>query len=160
MSDTHLTPERMDLRETTTLSLLREQAAVYAKLEALSAKQHTLVSDDNSSPLLALLADRQRLTSDLQRVASQLEPARRNWSAMRETFSPAGQMEADGLLTAARERMRRVMEADARDARVLSARRAAVAGSLRQTQTVGQAVSAYRVPAAPSEVATRLDEAS
>ncbi len=146
--------------ENTTLPLLREQAAIYAKLESLSTKQHALVSDDNSSPLLALLADRQRLTVDLQRVASLLASARRNWPATRDALSPAEQTEADGLLTAARERMRRVMEADERDARVLSAKRAAVAGSLRQTQTVGQAVSAYRAPSLPRDMATRLDEAS
>ena len=140
--------------------MLREQASIYAKLELLSTKQHALVSEDESAALLALLADRQRLTAALGRVASQLASARRDWAATRSAMSLAEQAEADGLLTAARERMRRVMAADERDARVLSAKRAAVAGALRETQIVGQAVSAYRAPGAPDELASRLDEAS
>jgi len=142
------------------LALLRRQATLFAELESLAVKQSDLVSRDDAGPLLALLADRQRLASDLTRIGRQLEPARRDWAGTRTALSPAERVEADGLVTQVRERMRRLIENDERDARTLSARKETVATALRQTQAVGNAVSAYRPRDRAAANINRLDEAS
>ena len=142
------------------LALLRRQASLFAKLESLAVKQGDLVSRDDATPLLALLADRQRLATDLSQIGRRLEPARRDWAATRNALAPAERVEADGLLTQVRDRMRRLIENDERDARTLSARKETVATALRQTQTIGSAVSAYRPHNAPKTNISRLDEAS
>jgi len=56
--------------------------------------------------------------------------------------------------------MRRLIENDERDARTLSARKETVATALRQTQAVGNAVSAYRPRDRAAASINRLDEAS
>lgn len=142
------------------LALLRRQALLFAKLESVAVKQGDLISRDDATPLLALLADRQRLAMDLSQIGRRLESARRNWVATRNALTPLEQDEADGLLTQVRERMRRLIDNDERDARVLSARKESVATSLRQTQTVGKAVSAYRPHGVAGSASNRLDEAS
>lgn len=144
----------------TALELLRKQAAMFGRLESLAAKQRGLVNQDDAGPLLAVLGERQRLTSALAVIGKELQSARRNWAATRKALSPSGREEADGLLEQVQARMRRVIESDERDARVLSARRQTVAGELRQTQTVVHAVSAYRPDGMRVSPARRLDEAS
>jgi len=142
------------------LVLLRRQAHLFGRLESLAAKQGDLVSRDDATPLLALLAERQRLAAELSQIGGRLEPARRNWVATRNALTPLERDEADGLLTQVRERMRRLIDNDERDARVLSARKESVATSLRQTQTIGSAVSAYRPHGGAVSRSNRLDEAS
>ena len=69
-------------------------------------------------------------------------------------------MEADGLVGDVAQRLRRVIEGDEKDARVLSVRKQSVATSLQATHRVGQAISAYRAPAGATAGSDRLDEAS
>jgi len=47
------------------LGLLRQQAALYERLENFAQRQRFLVAEDDPSPLIALLADRQRLSAEL-----------------------------------------------------------------------------------------------
>lgn len=141
------------------MRLLRTQAALYDRLETFACKQRTLVSRDDTAPLLSLLADRQKLSLDLQRVAARLEPVRRDWQRHHARLAPAERVEADALLSTIRGRLKRVMERDAEDARVLSGRKQTIGGALRATQATGQALSAYRASGSARSV-ERLDEAS
>ena len=61
------------------LGLLREQSALYARLESFAARQRSLVRADDTAPLLTLLADRQKLSVELTRLATRLAPVRRGW---------------------------------------------------------------------------------
>jgi hypothetical protein len=136
------------------LALLREQASLYVKLEALAARQQALVTAEDAGPLLAILADRQRLSERLTRVAAELEPVRRRWEVYRQKLSPYQAAEADRLLGDVQQLLRRIMDSDEHDARILSARMQTVAETLRKTHTTSQAISAYCVP---SDGAARLD---
>jgi hypothetical protein len=142
------------------LGLLREQSALYARLESFAARQRSLVREDDTAPLLSLLADRQRLSVELTRLATRLSPVRQGWSMFRERFSTSQRTEADGLVSDVTQRLRRVIESDEKDARILSLRKQSVATKLHATHRVGQAISAYRVPAGAAMGADRLDEAS
>ncbi len=139
--------------------MLREQAALYGRLEAFAGKQRALVTQEDTAPLLSLLGSRQRLSVDLQRLATRLEPVRRAWGRFRERFTPDQRREADALLTDIRVRLKRVMERDAEDARVLSGRKQSISGALNATRAAGQAMSAYRASGPPRSL-DRLDEAS
>ena len=142
------------------LGWLREQSALYARLESFAARQRSLVSADDIAPLLSLLADRQRLSVELTRLATRLAPVRRRWSAFRERFSASQRTEADGLKSDVTQRLRRVIESHEKDARILSVRKQGVSSSLEATHRVGQAISACRVPAGVVTGSYRLDEAS
>lgn len=141
------------------MNMLRSQATLYARLESFASKQRGLVARDDAAPLLSLLADRQKLSVDLQRLAQRLEPVRRDWERHHARLTPGQRQEADSLLSDMRRRLERVMESDEQDARVLSSRKQAVAGALRETHVGGAALSAYRA-AAPSRKIDRVDEAS
>jgi len=136
------------------LGLLREQASMYGRLETLATRQQLLVSVEDAGPLLALLADRQKLAEGLTGIASRLEPVRCGWRVYRERFSETERVEADRLWDDVRQRLRRIIERDEQDARVLSARRQSVRQALQTAHATGQALSAYR---APSVGANRLD---
>jgi hypothetical protein len=128
------------------LELLRVQARLYARLESFASRQRTLVTGDDVGPLLSLLADRQRLSEQMAHLGEALKPIRRDWQAYREALAPPDRSEADRLLGETEERLKRMIESDEHDARVLSVRKQAVARTLRATHASGQAVSAYRSP--------------
>ena len=136
------------------LVLLRRQAELYGRLEALAERQKSLVTGDDIGPLLSLLAERQKLSDALMDVAGRLAPVRRRWASSRTRLPPPQRAEADRLVQEAEQRLERLIENDTRDARVLSGRRHSVATALRMTHSTGEAMSAYRT--APSAVG-RLD---
>ena len=130
----------------TVLQLLREQASMYGSLESLASAQRSLVTGDDAGPLLSLLADRQKLSDGLARLAGRLAPVRRDWSSYHSRFTPGQREEADRLVDEASARLQRVIERDEQDAHILSGRKQMVARALRATQSTRQAISAYRVP--------------
>ncbi|MDO8630645.1 MAG: hypothetical protein Q7R41_09125 [Phycisphaerales bacterium] len=142
------------------LGLLREQATLFARLETFADRQRHLVTEDDTRPLLALLVDRRNLSTELTRIAGRLAPVRRDWAAFRESLSPPQKTEADGLVEDATQRLRRLIESDERDARLLSVRKRVTGDALRATHATGQAMSAYRMRSERTAGAGRLDEAS
>lgn len=115
------------------LGLLREQSALYARLESFAAWQRSLVCMKDTAPLISLLADRQRLSVDLTHLASRLASVRRSWAAFRERFSTSQRTEADGLIADVAQRLRRVIESDEKDASVLFLRNQGGSSSLQAT---------------------------
>jgi len=142
------------------LGLLREQASLYVRLEAFASRQRKLITTDESGPLLSLLADRQKLSTELTRLAVKLEPIRRGWVEYRGRLSPPQRAEADGLVSDAAQRLQRVIESDEQDARLLSLRKHSVADGLRAAHATGHALQAYRAPSAREVGTYRLDEGS
>jgi hypothetical protein len=137
------------------LALLREEAALYEKLHANAARQRSLVVGDDMEPLLASLADRQRLSVELTRIGTKLAPTRRDWPVHRARFTPSQLEEADRLLLTIKRSLRQVIESDEEDARLLNARKQAIAGKLRATHATGVALTAYRASGART---ARIDQ--
>lgn len=142
------------------LAWLEEQSSLFARLESLASKQRTLVAQEDTGPLLALLGERQRLSARLTDLASHLEPIRRNWKTVRERMSGAQQSAAERCLSESRQRLQRIMESDEHDARVLAARKQSVTRALRGAHDTSCAMTAYRVPPARSAASGYLDQAS
>lgn len=141
------------------LALLRDQAALYARLESIVERQRTLVTRDDTTPLLVLLADRQRLSRTLSDVGRQLAPVRHDWAAYRRRLDAAQRQEADRLVEETANRLRRVIESDERDARVLSARRDITSHALR-TMQAGTPVRTAYMPRTTASDLPHLDEES
>ncbi len=141
------------------LALLREEASLYDRLQASATRQRSLVNDDDLGPLLALLADRRKLSVELTRIGTQLAPTRRDWPSRRRRFTPTQQVEADRLVSDIAGQLRRVMESDEEDARLLRARKQSVARELRSTHASGEALAAYRAPVDREAFIDQTDEA-
>lgn len=127
------------------LELLREQVSLYGRLVSFATRQRGLVSGEDTGPLLAMLADRRKLSQQLAEVGSRLAPVRQEWATFRDRLSNEQRSEAEQLLREAGERLHRVIASDEQDARVLSARKQSVAMALRKTHATGEAIQAYRV---------------
>src|SRR3990172_7486800 len=97
--------EAMVERTEEVLGLLREQSALYTRLESFAARQRSLVRADDTAPLLMLLADRQRLSAELTRLATRLAPVRRGWTLFRERCSASQRAGADGLISVVSQRL-------------------------------------------------------
>lgn len=142
------------------LKLLRRQASLFAGLETLTSRQRGLVTSEDTGPLLRLLADRQKLSTELADIASHLNPVRRDWPEVRKRLTPEQRADADRYLLESGKRLQRIMESDEQDARVLGARKRMVTDTLRGAHDTGQAISAYQRRGGARPGVTRLDEAS
>lgn len=140
------------------LGMLREQNELFARLETFATSQRRWTAAGDLSRLMGILADRQRLTARLAELAMNLQPARRDWNRVRDRLTTTDRQEAEQLLQDSEDRLRRVIEADEQDARLLSARRAVVSGAMRDSHAADQAVAAYRAAPQASGAGRRLDE--
>ncbi len=142
------------------MELLRNQSRLFERLEGFADRQRSLVAEDDPRPLLALLADRQKLAKELTQIAVQLSAIRKNWATFREGLATNEKAEADGLVDEATRRLRRVIEGDERDSRLLQVKKRITSDALRATRATSEAITAYRLPISGRNEAVRLDEAS
>jgi hypothetical protein len=126
------------------LEMLREQAALYGRLEDHARRQRLLVTGADATPLLGLLADRQRLSAELAELGAALTPVRVDWEMYRGALSEPERDEADQLVAQSAAALSRVIESDEEDARVLAARRSLTARELQSTRAGRAAMAAYR----------------
>ena len=141
------------------LGLLREQRSLYTELESLASKQRSLITGDDPTRLLELLAKRQLIASSLSKVAQRFEPMKRDWEAIRAGFDSNQRLEAEHLLDDIRVHLRRVIDGDEQDARLLSARKEATAGALRKSHSNQSALNAYQTPRQDAGTLNCLDGA-
>lgn len=138
------------------VSLLRRQASLFLQLEGFARRQRMLVVQEDTRPLLALLAERQKLSIELAHVSQRLAPVRSSWSTYRNSLTANERDEADDLLRKMQTSLSRVIESDEEDARALSVRRQIVRRDLQVSHARGAAAEQYRTGAASS--GRRLDE--
>ncbi len=136
--------------------LLRMQASLFSRLEGFARRQRVLVLQEDTRPLLALLAERQRLSLELAQVSQRLAPVRKHWDSFRELLTVAEREEASALLEETRGSLSRVIESDEQDSRCLGVRKQMAKENLQTSQRKSTAVGAYRAPAMSS--GRRLDE--
>jgi len=136
------------------LAMLRAEASLYGRLAAYASRQRSLITGDDLGTLLAVLGDRRKLSVELTKIGAKLAPVRQKWERYRERFTPSQRAEAERLVSDISERLRRVIDSDEEDGRLLSARKQTVGETLRETHSTGRALSAYRTP---SERPARLD---
>lgn len=138
------------------MALLRLQADLYVRLERYSQQQRALIVEEDTRPLLVLLAERQKLSLELARVSRRLSPVRENWPSFRERMTLKERTEAAELIDAMRGSLSRVIENDEQDARALSLRKEIVRTELSASNSKSTMAGAYRASGAASGL--RLDE--
>ena len=130
--------------------LLARQLALYTRLERLSAAQRDCIQREDTRPLLSLLTERQRLTAALTALSAELTPYRLRWDALKRELAPAPRAEIEGLLREVGVLLRRILDGDEADVRLLASRRDNTAGDLRGLHAAQRTLSAYAATAAAS----------
>lgn len=130
------------------LGLLDKQVTLYGELEMLADKQSQLLGEDDATPLLKVLACRQRLTVALQDLAQRMAPFRAEWQRVKEAMNARQREAAESMVLQVNERLRRLIERDERDVRMLAARRRTVGAALDQLNCGRSTVQAYSQPVA------------
>ncbi|MGB0714380.1 MAG: flagellar export chaperone FlgN [Phycisphaerae bacterium] len=125
------------------LILLRAQRQLYVKLEAIAEKQRGFITGDNSSELLTILADRQRVSKALAEIGQRLAPAREHWDSFVTAFNHEQREEAETIIASIRGSLQRVMERDDMDVKLLAARKHVVSKAMEATHNSRRAVHAY-----------------
>ncbi len=142
------------------LGLLRRQATLYDRLETLAQQQHGLLASADAQPLLKVLAQRQRLTGELQALGVQMKPLRDDWEQVRTALPATERAEAERLVNDARLRLSRLLAADEEDAQRLRIHKQNVGESLRGLRTSQHAINAYRTQAADTNCLDRMHDES
>ena len=134
------------------MDLFGRQLGLYRRLEQLADVQRKVIEIDDTRPLLQLLSERQKLTTALAELNAEITPYRERWSEVRQTLSAADGAALDGLVRETGDRLRRILENDAADTRLLAAKKNRMAQSLGELETGRRTLSAYggaTVPRAP-----------
>ncbi|MHC5109853.1 MAG: hypothetical protein ACYTHJ_08250 [Planctomycetota bacterium] len=142
------------------LGLLRNQRALYGKLETIASRQRKLITGDEPAALIELLADRKKVATELTALGQRLQPVQREWRRFRGGFDALQRAEAEKILGDIKLSLRRMIESDEQDVKLLSARKQLLAQSLVRTNQTRIALDAYRAPAATTGQPGRFDEAT
>jgi hypothetical protein len=124
--------------------LLQRQATLYERLTACAARQRAMIESDRVDPLLGLLAERKKITTELMGLSTDLAPVRTRWEPFCAELNEAERSRARGLMDRARGSLKQLLALDEEDARLLRAKKAATARSMAALRGGAGAMSAYR----------------
>jgi len=135
------------------LQLMEHQRVLYRRLSALAEQQRTLVVAEDPQPLLALLAERQRLVDGLTGLNLKLAPYRRHWTRVYTALDAAARKRVTELVDEANRTLSLILHNDGRDCQTLSVRRQSTAERLSEIDAVGRANAAYATAGATESMA-------
>lgn len=142
MPGSNETPENATAGRTV-MGLLGKQLELYRRLEQLADEQRRLIEIDDARPLLRLLSQRQKLTASLTQLGADLAPYRKRWDEIRSALVPAKRQVLDDMLDESRVRLRKILDKDDADGRLLAARKARIAQSMGTLETARRTLDAY-----------------
>ena|GEM_PF-1764242 len=125
------------------MASLGKQLGLYRRLEQLTEAQRRLVEIDDARPLLRLLSERQKLTAALTELGAKLTPYRDRWDDIRDVLTPAECRVLDRMLGEAGERLKRILDKDEADGRLLAARKTRMVQSMGELDTARRTLDAY-----------------
>ena len=137
------------------IAQLTEQRDLYAQLAGLADHQRSLIADDETERLLAVLAQRQKIVDRLGVLADQLRPDLRNWREIRSRMAEADGRQADRLVGEMNTLLSAIVAKDEADAQLLAARKGSAATALAGLKRSKEAGAAYA--AAVSSGQPRVD---
>jgi hypothetical protein len=133
----------MQTDTTQLIELLEQQQGLYGRLRVLADRQKVLVIQDDSAPLMALLAERQRLVDELLLLNTRLAPYRDEWTAIYAGLEPPQRRRVASLLEGANTALSSILQSDSRDTGTLTARRRDMTRRLDVIDTGAKASAAY-----------------
>lgn len=141
------------------VSSLESQTRIYQRLRQLVAKQRALVSVEDPSELLALLAERRKVTDELNGLTDGIGRFSKRWARARSSLSAEQRRRVDRLVTESRSTLKEIMAADTEDSRILAVRKDRVATALTEIPAERATLSAYgRDATATATIVDRTDE--
>lgn len=132
------------------LALLQRQTGLYQQLTQLARAQQQLIAAEDPQPLLKVLGQRQRLTGELQTLAEEMRPLRRDWDETRQTLAPAERQAAEQLIAQTKSLIGDLLASDEQDAQRLRIRKQRTGDALRAVHANRQAMAAYGGSSAPA----------
>ena len=94
--------------------------------------------------MLKLLAQRQRLTIELEALNARMEPLRNMWPEVRDGLEPQDRAMAEDLITKVNTRLKGLLDGDAADVELLQLRKQRVGTELGTVRNRRKAVAAYQ----------------
>ncbi len=125
------------------LALLGGQLKLYRQLGELVARQRELISAEDPAELLAVLAERQRLTNRLTKLTRETGSLQKCWNDLRQSMAPAQRSRAEQMLREMRRQVATIAAADDEDTKRLEVRKQRVAAELRSIPARGAMQSVY-----------------
>lgn len=135
--------------------LIQRKHACLTRLCAMSRKQFDTVVDGSMTDLLAILAAKQRVLADLQRVQRALSPFQGQDPEQRQWSSPERRQQCAEQLGQCEALLRDIVEREKQSERELVSRRDKAAAQLQDVHLASQARGAYADR--PQHSARRLD---
>jgi len=135
--------------------LIQRKHACLTQLCLMGRKQYDTVVDGSMTDLLEILAAKQRVLADLQRVQRALAPFQGQDPEQRQWSSPERRQACAVQLGQCEALLRDIVEQEKRSEQELEARRDRAAVQLQEVHTASQARGAYTGRPQPS--ARRLD---
>ncbi len=126
------------------VGLLSRQLSLYDQLTSLATKQRKLVSAEDTRPLLKVLAQRQRLTIELEALNARMAPLRESWPTVREGLDAQDRTMADDLISKVNSRLKTLLDGDAEDVELLQLRKQRVGTEMGTVRNRRKAVAAYQ----------------
>ncbi|GJM25497.1 MAG: hypothetical protein DHS20C16_19120 [Phycisphaerae bacterium] len=126
------------------VGLLSRQLSLYDQLTSLADKQRKLVAAEDTRPLMKVLAQRQRLTIELEALNARMAPLRDTWPTVREGLDSQDRTMADDLISKVNTRLKTLLDGDAADVEMLQLRKQRVGTELGTVRNRRKAVAAYQ----------------
>lgn len=139
------------------VTLLGHQRTLFRRLSMLAERQRALVVEDDARPLMALLAERQKLVDGLTGLSARLAPYRERWSEVYAALDDTSRRAVAVMLEEANAALGRIVQADGKDCETLSARRESISQRLSERTAAGSAHGAYATAATPAGVGRLAD---
>ncbi len=137
--------EKNSFRQATEIvGLLSRQLSLYDQLTSLAVKQRKLVAAEDTRPLMKVLAQRQRLTIELDALNARMAPLRDSWPTVREELDAQDRTMADDLISKVNSRLKTLLDGDAADVEMLQLRKQRVGMELGTVRNRRKAVAAYQ----------------
>lgn len=125
------------------LSNLERQLVLFGRLDQLSERQSKLVSAADTQPLVAILAQRRKITSDLAALTHKLPKSSSGSPPGAEQWSNSDRQRAHEMLARIREHLQKLIKRDAVDARILATRKDQTQAGIAAIHSGHRAVTAY-----------------
>ena len=125
------------------IKLLEFQRTLYRRLRALMGRQKALVTQDDTQPLLALLAERQKLVDGLVGLNGKLAVYRQRWTEVYGSLDEASRQYVSEMLEEANTALGAVLQNDAKDTSTLSVRHHTMADRVAAVDSTSRASAAY-----------------
>ena len=125
--------------------LLDRQVALDRQLSLLAQEQGRLIAAGQTDLLLAILARRQTVITDLSQANQELQPFRTRWSELTTSFTAGQRDKVNALLEQIGALRAAIQQQDDRDCQQLTQSRNALGKELHHANHAGHAMNAYRV---------------